>query len=58
MTFTSRDVVKATMDRSPELAQRCKGLIWACGNHQPSNIPAPMMTHYIDYLRNAWGIED
>ncbi|NQU39265.1 MAG: hypothetical protein HQ523_04865 [Lentisphaerae bacterium] len=54
MTFGSWDQVKATMDRTMELAARCKGLVWACGNHLPANIPQPMMTRYIDYLRNAW----
>ena len=43
--------VRASMDRTLELARRCKGLIWAVGNHLPANIPDAMLDQYIDYLK-------
>lgn len=50
MAFRPWETVKASMDRTFELARRCKGLIWAVGNHLPANIPAWMMDKYIEYL--------
>lgn len=50
ITFNSWETVKQTMDRSFELARKCRGLIWAVGNHLPANIPDEMMDRYIDYF--------
>ena len=51
--LTLRDwaTVRASMDRTLELARRCKGLIWAVGNHLPANIPDAMLDQYIAYLK-------
>ena len=51
MTFGKWDKVRADMDRTFELANRCKGLIFAVGNHLPANIPDEMMRQFIDYFR-------
>jgi hypothetical protein len=42
--------VRATLDRSLELARRCRGVILATGNHLPANIPAPILEQYRAYL--------
>lgn len=54
LAFASWETVKATMDRTLQLAKRCKGLIWAVGNHMPANIPPEMMDRYIEYLKANW----
>ncbi|NCO37966.1 MAG: hypothetical protein COZ06_15145 [Armatimonadetes bacterium CG_4_10_14_3_um_filter_66_18] len=54
MAFAPWDKVKATMDRTFELARKCKGVIFAVGNHLPANIPGEMMDLYIDYLQANW----
>jgi len=54
MAFRPWDTVKASIDTSLELARKCKGLIWAVGNHLPANIPPQMMDLYIDYLLAQW----
>jgi len=38
------------MDRTFELARRCKGLIFAVGNHLPANIPTNIMRRFIEYF--------
>jgi hypothetical protein len=50
MAFRPWETVKASMDRTFKLAEQCKGLIWAVGNHLPANIPAWMMDRYIEYF--------
>ena len=50
MTFGKWDRVRADMDRTFETARRCKGVIFATGNHLPGNIPDEMMRQYIDYF--------
>ena len=51
MTFGNWDKVKADMDRTFEYAtDRCKGVIFATGNHLPGNIPVEMMEKYIAYF--------
>ena len=52
MTFADWDTVKATMDRTFDLAQRCRGLVLAVGNHIPANVPDDMLDRYIEYLRS------
>ncbi|MBI4979115.1 MAG: hypothetical protein HZC28_16665 [Spirochaetes bacterium] len=51
MTFGKWDKVKADMDRTFMLAEKCKGLIFAVGNHIPANISDDMCDRYIDYFR-------
>jgi Uroporphyrinogen decarboxylase (URO-D) len=50
LTFGTWETVKATVDRSLELARKCRGVILATGNHLPANIPAPMLERYRSYL--------
>jgi len=54
MSFGTWEQVKASMDRTLELAPRCRGLIWSVGNHMPANISDEMMGRYIAYLRANW----
>ena len=54
MTLYTWDVVKASMDKTFELARKCRGLIWAVGNHIPANVPPEMMDRYIEYLKTNW----
>jgi len=54
MTFRSWATVKASVDRTLELARTCKGLILAVGNHIPANVPDEMCDRYIEYLRSRW----
>jgi len=55
MTFDKWDRVKADMDRTFELANQCKGLIFAVGNHLPANIPDEMMERFLEYFRANCG---
>ena len=55
MAFRPWDVVKASMDRTFELADRCEGLIFAVGNHMPANIPPEIMDSYIEYFKANCG---
>lgn len=54
MTFGKWDKVKADMDRTFEAAKRCKGVIFAVGNHLPANISDEMMDEYLEYLKDHW----
>ena len=54
MTFGNWNKVKTDMDNTFETAKKCKGVIFAVGNHLPANIPDEMMDKYIEYLRNHW----
>jgi hypothetical protein len=54
MAFASWDKVRATMDRTFEAARKCKGVIFAVGNHIPANVPPEMMDRYIEYLKANW----
>lgn len=51
MTFGGWDKVQADMDRTFKAAKRCKGVIFAVGNHLPANIPDDMMDRYIEYFK-------
>ena len=55
LAFRSWETVRQTMDRTVELGRKCRGLIWAVGNHMPANIPPEMMDRYIEYLKSNWG---
>ncbi|MBC7237662.1 MAG: hypothetical protein H5T69_17615 [Chloroflexi bacterium] len=54
LTFGSREQIKAEVDASLELAKRCKGFMFAVGNHIPSNVPIENALWYFDYLREHW----
>lgn len=54
MAFKPWEAVKAEMDDTFRLAKRCKGLIWAVGNHIPANVPDEMCDRYMCYLRANW----
>jgi hypothetical protein len=51
LTFGSWETVRATLDRSLDLARRCRSVILATGNHLPANIPAPILEQYRAYLQ-------
>lgn len=50
LTFGKKDVVRKCIDRTLASLARCKGAIFAVGNHLPPNIPAEMLDHYFEYL--------
>ena len=54
MTFRPWEVVKAQIDESIECARRCRGVVFAVGNHIPANVPDAMLDSYIGYLRKVW----
>jgi hypothetical protein len=51
LTFGSWETVRAALDRSLDLARRCRSVILATGNHLPANIPAPILEQYRAYLQ-------
>ena len=54
MAFRSWETVKASVDRTLDLARTCRGLILAVGNHIPANVSDEMCDRYIEYLRSRW----
>lgn len=56
LTLGHRQAVVAAVDRTMALLPKCKGLVWAVGNHLPANIPEEMMDLYIGLLRDRWGV--
>ncbi|OPZ25520.1 MAG: Uroporphyrinogen decarboxylase (URO-D) [Lentisphaerae bacterium ADurb.BinA184] len=58
MTFGAWADVKAQIDRTLELAPRCRGLMFAVGNHMPANISDEMVDRFITYLRAHWARHD
>jgi hypothetical protein len=56
MTFGKWEQVKADIDRTLEASKKCKGLIFAVGNHLPANIPEAMIENYLSYLMKNWFI--
>jgi uroporphyrinogen-III decarboxylase len=54
MTYGTWDAVKAEMDRTFALARKCRGLMFAVGNHIPANVSDEMLDRYITYLRQHW----
>ncbi len=55
LTFGSRDAIRAEVDATLALADRCAGLMVAVGNHMPPNIPIENALFYMEYLRARWG---
>lgn len=47
MTFGPWDKVETDMKRTFSAARGCKGVVFATGNHLPSNIPDDMMERYL-----------
>jgi hypothetical protein len=54
LTFGSRAQIAAEIDASLALARRCRGFVFAVGNHVPSNVPVDNARFYMDYLRERW----
>ena len=54
MTFGKWAKVKDDMDRSFAAAKKCKGMMFAVGNHLPANIPEDMIERYLAYLMANW----
>lgn len=54
MTFGSWEKVKTDMDKTFKLAEKCKGLIFAVGNHIPPNVSDEMCDLYINHLKENW----
>ena len=54
LTFGSREDIRAEIDASLALAERCKGFMFAVGNHIPANIPIENALYYMEYLRAHW----
>lgn len=53
LTFGKWEVVRASIDKTVELAKKFKGIMFAVGNHLPPNIPSEMMERYIGYLKEV-----
>lgn len=54
LTFGTQEQIAAEVDASLELAARCRGFVFAVGNHIPSNVPVSNAQFYLDYLRDRW----
>ncbi len=55
MAFSTWDVVRSSIDRTLDIARkRCRGLIYAVGNHIPVNVPDGMKDLYIGHLKANW----
>jgi uroporphyrinogen-III decarboxylase len=56
LTFGSKEQIKAEIDATLPLAQKCKGFMFAVGNHIPSNVPVENGLFYYDYLQSHWDL--
>ncbi|MEN6478562.1 MAG: uroporphyrinogen decarboxylase family protein [Anaerolineales bacterium] len=54
LTFGTPNAIATEIDQTLALAPDCPGLIFAVGNHIPSNVPVPNALFYMDYLRSHW----
>lgn len=54
LTFGTRDQIKAEVDATVLLARKCRGFMFAVGNHIPSNVPVDNALYYFNYLRQHW----
>ena len=50
LTLGKWEKAQADIDRTLTALQKCRGAIWAVGNHLPPNIPEAMLDRYFDYL--------
>jgi hypothetical protein len=57
LTFGSRAQIRREVDATLALAGDCAGLIFAVGNHIPSNVPVENALFYYDYLQQHWECE-
>ena len=55
LTFGSQADIRAEVDATLALAPQCRGLVFAVGNHIPSNVPIANALFYRDHLREYWG---
>lgn len=56
MTFEKWEKIKNDIDRTLKYVKegKCKGLIFAVGNHIPANVSDNICDKYINYLKNNW----
>ncbi len=54
LTFGTHAAIQAEVDATLALARRCAGLMFAVGNHIPSNVPVDNALFYDAYLRSHW----
>jgi hypothetical protein len=54
LTFGNPQQIHAEIDATLALACECAGLIFAVGNHIPSNVPVANAVSYMDHLRRHW----
>ena len=54
LTFGTQEQIAAEVDATLALARDCPGLVFAVGNHIPSNVPVDNAQFYLDYLRERW----
>jgi len=56
MTFGKWEKIKNDIDRTLSLVKngKCKGLIFAVGNHIPPNVSDEICDKYINYLKENW----
>jgi len=56
LTFGNKAQIQAEIDATLALAPQCKGLMFAVGNHIPSNVPVENALFFIEYLNSHWQI--
>jgi hypothetical protein len=54
LTFGAPTDIRREVDATLALAPQCRGLVFAVGNHIPSNVPIANALYYMDYLRQRW----
>jgi len=54
LTFGKWELVRSSIDKTLEVAKKCRSIIFAVGNHLPPNIPEGMMDKYNEYLQAHW----
>lgn len=54
MAFQPWEKVKAEIDSTLALAKKCRGFIFAVGNHIPANVSDEMCERYLAYLKENW----
>jgi len=54
LTFGTKEQIQEEIDATLEKASQCPGLVFAVGNHIPSNVPVENALFYMDYLKSRW----
>jgi hypothetical protein len=54
LTFGTPVQIRAEIDATIPLAQKCPGFMFAVGNHIPSNVPVENALLYMEHLRSRW----